>query len=65
MGTADIVIIGGGVVGCAIARHLSEHWENIFVLERMPRVGMGASCRAPKAQASAYISPKRSVAPCW
>src|SRR5262249_54091856 len=45
MDTANIVIIGGGVVGCAIARRVSERWENIFVLEQMPRVGMGASSR--------------------
>jgi glycerol-3-phosphate dehydrogenase len=45
MGTANIVIIGGGVVGCAIAHLVSERWENIFVLEQMPRVGMGASSR--------------------
>src|SRR5262249_20473395 len=45
MYTANIVIIGGGVVGCAIARRVSERWENIFVLEQMPRVGMGASSR--------------------
>jgi glycerol-3-phosphate dehydrogenase len=45
MDQANAVIIGGGVIGCAIARALSARWDDIFVLEAMPRVGMGASTR--------------------
>ncbi len=45
MDKANAVIIGGGVVGCAIARALSAHWDDVFVLEAMPHVGMGASTR--------------------
>jgi glycerol-3-phosphate dehydrogenase len=45
MDKANVVIIGGGVVGCAIARALSARWDDVFVLEAMPRVGMGASTR--------------------
>jgi glycerol-3-phosphate dehydrogenase len=45
MERANVVIIGGGVVGCAIARALSARWDDVFVLEAMPRVGMGASTR--------------------
>ena len=45
MDRANAVIIGGGVVGCAIARALSARWDDVFVLEAMPRVGMGASTR--------------------
>src|SRR5580658_11122911 len=45
MEQANAVIIGGGVVGCAIARALSAHWDDVFVLEAMPHVGMGASTR--------------------
>jgi glycerol-3-phosphate dehydrogenase len=45
MDKANVVIIGGGVVGCAIARALSARWDDVFVLETMPRVGMGASTR--------------------
>lgn len=45
MDRANIVIIGGGVVGCAVARAVSERWDNVFVLEQMPRLGMGASSR--------------------
>src|SRR5271163_1674243 len=42
---ANIVIIGGGVVGCAIARALSTRWTDVFVLEALPKIGMGASSR--------------------
>jgi len=42
---ANIVIIGGGVVGCAIARALSARWSDVFLLEALPKLGMGASSR--------------------
>ncbi|HEV2224610.1 MAG TPA: FAD-dependent oxidoreductase [Candidatus Acidoferrales bacterium] len=45
MDRANIVIIGGGVVGCAIARAASAKWKDVFLLEQMPKVGMGASSR--------------------
>jgi glycerol-3-phosphate dehydrogenase len=45
MDQANIVIVGGGVVGCAIARALSARWDDVFLLEAMPKVGMGASTR--------------------
>jgi glycerol-3-phosphate dehydrogenase len=45
MDQANIVIIGGGVVGCAIARALSSRWNDVFVLEALPKIGMGASSR--------------------
>jgi glycerol-3-phosphate dehydrogenase len=45
MDQANIVIIGGGVVGCAIARAASAHWRDVFLLEQMPKPGMGASSR--------------------
>ena len=45
MDKANVVIIGGGVVGCAIARALSTRWSDIFLLEALPKLGMGASSR--------------------
>ena len=45
MDQASVVIIGGGVVGCAIARALSAKWEDVFLLEALPKLGMGASTR--------------------
>jgi len=45
MDRVNIVIIGGGVVGCAIARTLSGRWSDVFLLEALPRLGMGSSSR--------------------
>jgi glycerol-3-phosphate dehydrogenase len=42
---ANIVIIGGGVVGCAVARAVSRRWSDVFLIEQMPKLGMGASTR--------------------
>jgi glycerol-3-phosphate dehydrogenase len=42
---ANIVIIGGGVVGCAIARALAAKWDDVFLLEALPKLGLGASTR--------------------
>ena len=41
----DMVIIGGGVVGCAVARELSKYKVNVAVLEKEDDVGWGISCR--------------------
>ena len=42
---ANVVIIGGGVVGTAIAAELSRDIDDVFLLEAMPRLGLGASSR--------------------
>ena len=39
----DIVIIGGGVIGCSIARALSRYKLDILLLERGPGVAWGIS----------------------
>ncbi|MBC8499175.1 MAG: NAD(P)/FAD-dependent oxidoreductase [Candidatus Atribacteria bacterium] len=41
----DMVIIGGGVVGCSVARELSRYNVNVAVLEKEDDVGWGTSCR--------------------
>lgn len=41
--SADVVVIGGGVVGCAIARELSRHELSIVVIESAPDVATGTS----------------------
>ena len=40
---ADIIIIGAGVIGCAVARELSRYQANILVLEKGADVAEGAS----------------------
>lgn len=39
----DVLIIGGGVIGCAIARQLSRHSLSIALVEAKEDVSMGAS----------------------
>ena len=41
----DAVIIGGGMVGCAIARELSRYKISVAVLEKEDDVSWGTSCR--------------------
>ena len=45
MDRVNVVIIGGGVVGCAIAHELSGRIEDVFLLEQSPRLGMATSTR--------------------
>lgn len=45
MDIANVVIIGGGVIGAAIAAELSRDHEDVFVLEALPRLGMSTSTR--------------------
>ena len=44
-GKADVLIIGGGVVGCAIARELTRYNLAVCVLEKEPDVAFGTSGR--------------------
>ena len=39
----EILVIGGGVIGCATARELSAYQAKVTVLERGPDVASGAS----------------------
>lgn len=41
----DAVVVGAGVVGLAVARHLAERGCEVFVLERAPRIGSETSSR--------------------
>ena len=41
----DVLVIGAGVVGCAIAREMSRFKLRVGLLEREPDIAMGNSCR--------------------
>jgi glycerol-3-phosphate dehydrogenase len=45
MEIANVVVIGGGVVGLAIAAEVSRHYDDVFVFEALPRPGLGSSSR--------------------
>lgn len=40
---ADVVVVGGGVVGCAVARHLSQLRLRVVLLEANADIGAGTS----------------------
>jgi glycerol-3-phosphate dehydrogenase len=42
-GPFDVAVVGGGVVGCAVARLLSHHHLRVALIERGPDVGAGTS----------------------
>ena len=45
MDQVNVLIIGGGVVGCAIAEVLSRRWPDVFLVEKNPKFGMATSTR--------------------
>lgn len=61
MDQANILIIGGGVVGCAIARALSERWQDVFLVEQFPKLGMATSTRNSGVNHSGIYYPKNSL----
>lgn len=44
--THDVVVIGGGVIGCAIARELSRFRLDVLVVEQQHDVGAGGASKA-------------------
>jgi glycerol-3-phosphate dehydrogenase len=61
MDQANILIIGGGVIGCSIARAVSQKYQDVFLLEQNPRVGMATSTRNSGVIHSGIYYPKDSL----
>jgi glycerol-3-phosphate dehydrogenase len=61
MDQANVLIIGGGVVGCAIARVVSERWQDVFLVEQFPKLGMATSTRNSGVNHSGIYYPKNSL----
>jgi glycerol-3-phosphate dehydrogenase len=61
MDQANILIIGGGVVGCAIARAVSARWQDVFLVEQYPKLGMATSSRNSGVIHSGIYYPKDSL----
>jgi glycerol-3-phosphate dehydrogenase len=60
MDQVNVLIIGGGVVGCAIAEALSRRWQDIFLVEQFPKFGMSTSTRNSGVIHSGIYYPKDS-----
>jgi glycerol-3-phosphate dehydrogenase len=61
MNEVAVVIIGGGVVGCAVAHALCGRWPDVFLLEQMPKLGMMTSSRNSGVIHSGIYYPKDSL----
>src|SRR6202171_6689646 len=61
MDRANILIIGGGVIGCAIAHAVSHRWDDVFLVEQNPRLGMATSTRNSGVIHSGIYYPQNSL----
>jgi L-2-hydroxyglutarate oxidase LhgO len=61
MDQANILIIGGGVIGCAIAEAVSRRWQDVFLVEQFPKLGMATSTRNSGVNHSGIYYPKNSL----
>ena len=60
MDQVNVLIVGGGVVGCAIAKSLSRRWRDVFLVEQNPKLGMATSSRNSGVIHSGIYYPKNS-----
>lgn len=61
MEKVDILVIGAGVVGLAIASELARRDRDLFIVEREERYGMGASSRNSEVIHAGIYYPKGSL----
>lgn len=56
--TADVVIIGGGIVGSSVAYHLAEQGcANILIVEREERQGLGSTSKSMGGVRAQFATP--------
>jgi sarcosine oxidase subunit beta len=56
--TADVVIVGGGIVGASIAFHLSESGcTNVLIVEREARQGLGSTGKSAGGVRAQFATP--------
>ncbi len=60
LGAHEIVIIGGGIIGCSIARELSKYRCDVALVEKGPDVAMGQT-RANNGMVHPGISPSKNT----
>ena len=61
MDQANILIIGGGVIGCAIAHAVSKRTQDVFLVEQNPKLGMATSTRNSGVIHSGIYYPQNSL----
>ena len=61
--TADVIVIGSGLVGSATAYELAKRGKSVIVLEKYPNVGDGASSRnGASVRLAGRVSPEAELA---
>jgi len=60
MDQANVLIVGGGIIGCAVAEALSRRWQDVFLVEQYPKFGMATSTRNSGVIHSGIYYPKNS-----
>ena len=60
MDQANVLIVGGGIIGCAVAEALSRCWQDVFLVEQYPKFGMATSTRNSGVIHSGIYYPKHS-----
>ena len=64
--TADVVIIGGGIVGASVAYHLAEAGcTNVVVVERAARIGAGSTGQATGGVRAQFATPVNIRMSCY
>ena len=61
MDETNILIVGGGAVGCAVAATLSRKWRDVFLVEQYPKLGMATSSRNSGVIHSGIYYPRNSL----
>src|SRR5260370_248402 len=61
MDKANIRITGGGVNGCAIDNAVWKRWQDVFLVEQFPKLGMATSTRNSGVNPSGIYYPKNSL----
>src|SRR5258707_11538044 len=61
MDQANILVIGGGVIGCAIAHAVSRRSADVFLVEQNPKLGMATHTRNSRVVHSGIYYPKNSL----
>src|SRR3954470_21422901 len=61
MDKVDCVVIGAGVIGLAVARHLAQPGREVIVLEAAEGIGTGTSSRNSEVSHAATYYPAGSL----